>query len=95
MAGDQGSGFGELLRTYRLAAGLSQAELAERGALSLRGVSDLERRKRWAPYPATVRRLAEALGLAEAERQLLSWRGSADCKAIDQSPPASAVTAAD
>lgn len=71
MRADDSNRFGETLRRYRLAAGLSQAELADRAALSLRGVSDLERGKRRAPYPATVRRLAEALELADADRQVL------------------------
>jgi transcriptional regulator with XRE-family HTH domain len=62
---------GELLQRHRLAAGLSQEELAERAGLSERGISDLERGLRQAPYPATLRRLAEALGLPEAERAAL------------------------
>jgi DNA-binding CsgD family transcriptional regulator len=76
-ASDQGllpdglASFGALLRKYRLAAGLSQGELAERAGLSPRGISDLERGERRAPYPATVRQLAEALGLGEAERAAL------------------------
>ena len=56
-------GFGDVLRRYRIAAGLTQEALAERAALSARGISDLERAARTHPYPATVRRLAEALGL--------------------------------
>ena len=55
--------FGALLRRHRLAAGLSQAALAERAGLSLRGVSDLERGARRVPQRATVRLLAGALGL--------------------------------
>jgi DNA-binding XRE family transcriptional regulator len=41
--------FATLLQRYRLAAGLSQDELAERAGLSARGISDLERgaRVRW------------------------------------------------
>jgi transcriptional regulator with XRE-family HTH domain len=57
-----------MLQRYRAAAGLSQEELAERAGLSQRGMSDLERGKRRAPHPATVRRLAEALGLTETHR---------------------------
>jgi DNA-binding XRE family transcriptional regulator len=60
--------FGALLQRRRLAAGLSQAELAERAGLSQRGISDLERDLRRAPYPATIRRIAEALALSEEER---------------------------
>jgi transcriptional regulator with XRE-family HTH domain len=35
--------FGNLLRRYRSAAGLTQEELAERAGLSARAVSDIER----------------------------------------------------
>jgi predicted ATPase/transcriptional regulator with XRE-family HTH domain len=69
MAADAAPGtFGLSLLRYRLAAGLSQEELAERAGLSRRGVSDLERGARRAPHPATVRRLMEALNLDPAER---------------------------
>ena len=71
MATDGPCAFGEALRRHRLSAGLSQEELAERAGLSRRGISDLERGTRRAPYPATVRRLAEALSLGEAERAAL------------------------
>jgi transcriptional regulator with XRE-family HTH domain len=36
-------GFGVSLRHYRLAAGLTQDQLAERAGLRARGISDLER----------------------------------------------------
>jgi transcriptional regulator with XRE-family HTH domain len=36
-------GFGDLLRRHRLAAGLTQEELAAQAGLSVRGLSDLER----------------------------------------------------
>src|SRR5690242_4314206 len=64
-------GFGELLRRYRAAAGLSQEELAERAGLSARGIADLERGARSTPYPQTVRKLVAALQLAEDDRALL------------------------
>jgi predicted ATPase/transcriptional regulator with XRE-family HTH domain len=68
-------GFGELLREYRAAAGLSQEELAERAGLSARGIADLERGARMAPYPRTARKLADALNLADDERaELLAAR---------------------
>ena len=61
-------GFGALLSASRRAAGLSQAELAERSGLSIRAISDLERgRTKW-PHPDTVQRLAEALDLAAGQR---------------------------
>ncbi|MBV9601015.1 MAG: helix-turn-helix domain-containing protein [Chloroflexi bacterium] len=63
--------FGSLLHRYRAEAGLSQGELAERAGLSRRAISDLERGVRRAPYPVTVRRLAEALKLNDAGRAAL------------------------
>ncbi|MFN8632280.1 MAG: helix-turn-helix domain-containing protein [Chloroflexota bacterium] len=60
--------FGELLRRYRRAAGLTQEALAERTGLSVRGLSDLERGARQTPHPGTVRRLVQALDLTEEER---------------------------
>jgi non-specific serine/threonine protein kinase len=63
--------FGLLLQRYRLAAGLSQDELAERAGVSRRGVADLERGARRSPHPATVRCLAEAMRLREPERVAL------------------------
>jgi tetratricopeptide (TPR) repeat protein/transcriptional regulator with XRE-family HTH domain len=63
--------FGDLLRRYRLAAGLTQEELADRAGLSVRGLSDLERGARRAPRRETVQLLAEALQLSAAERTQL------------------------
>ena len=60
--------FGLLLRRHRLAAGLSQAELAERAGLSPDGIRALEAGRRATPRPYTVRALAEALALAEEDR---------------------------
>ena len=60
--------FGEVLRRYRLAAGLSQEALAERAQMSAEGISALERGTRQAPYRDTVRLLATALGLSATER---------------------------
>ena len=53
--------FGDLLRRYRLAAGLRQEELAAQSGLSVRGLSDLERGARRAPRRETVQLLAEAV----------------------------------
>ena len=71
MRRDGTSDFGELLRRHRVAAALSQEELAERAGLSVRGLSDLERGARRAPRLETVRLLTDALGLAEPERAAL------------------------
>ena len=64
--------FATRLRRLREAAGLSQEALAERAGLSLNAISALERGERRHPYPATVRALADALGLTDDERSLLA-----------------------
>src|SRR5690242_1693734 len=56
---DTAAGFGAVLRGFRVAAGLSQEELAERAGLSAHGISDLERGARSRPYAAAVQRLAQ------------------------------------
>lgn len=55
-----GFSFGELLRRYRIAAGLTQEDLAERAELSVRGLRYLEQDLR-RPYRDTVGRLIRAL----------------------------------
>src|SRR5215213_630808 len=55
----------------RVAASLSQEELAERSNLSVRGISDLERGLRHAPRLETVRMLADALALRDGDRAAL------------------------
>jgi len=62
--------FGDLLRRYRVAAGLSQEALAAAAGLSPRAISALERGERRAPQQETVRLLADALSLAGEERAL-------------------------
>lgn len=59
--------FGALVRQHRLAAGLTQAALAERAGISLRAVQDLERSV-GRPQRETARRLAEALALIGERR---------------------------
>src|SRR5919204_3485193 len=71
MAAQQPLAFGELLKRHRLAAGLTQAQLAVRAGLSERAISDLERGARRVPQRATLQLLAEALGLAGAEQAAL------------------------
>ena len=61
--------FADVLRRHRTAAGLTQEELAEHAGLSPRGVHYLEHNGRQ-PYRDTVRRLANALGLAGEDRAL-------------------------
>ena len=71
MAADEADSFAALLRQHRLHAGLTQEALAERAGFSLRGLSDLERGARRAPYPDTVKRLADALQLDAPQRSRL------------------------
>ena len=71
MSPEQESTFGARLRRFREAASLTQEELAERAQLTRNAISALERGERKRPYPHTVRSLADALGLSEAERVTL------------------------
>ncbi len=74
---DRTTSFGAMLRRYRDVAGLSQEELAERAELTVQAIGALERGHRRMPYPATVRRIADALGLDDAERAaLIAARGA-------------------
>jgi len=61
--------FGERLRALRLAARLTQEELAERAGLTAAGISAIERGIRQRAYPRTVTALADALGLAGQGRE--------------------------
>jgi non-specific serine/threonine protein kinase len=60
--------FGRLLRDFRLAAGLSQEDLAQRARMSAGGISVLERGARRAPHRDTVALLAAGLGLSSSDR---------------------------
>jgi transcriptional regulator with XRE-family HTH domain len=59
--------FGELLRGYRVRAGLSQSDLAEEASMSSAAISALERGIRQAPYQSTISLLAKALHLTAEE----------------------------
>ncbi len=56
------------MRRHREGAGFSQEELAERAGLSKNAIGALERGERRRPHPDTLRRLADALGLTQADR---------------------------
>jgi DNA-binding XRE family transcriptional regulator len=60
--------FAGLLRTLRTKAALTQEELAEASGVRPRTVSDLERGVATTPQRETIRRLADALGLAGPDR---------------------------
>ena len=68
MATGERQPFGRLLKRYRLAAGLTHERLAERAALSVRAISDLERGVSRSPRFETVALLAEALQLSPEQR---------------------------
>lgn len=80
--------FGALLRRHRLAAGLTQAMLAERAGLSERAINDLERDPRRTPRLETVTLLAEALGLSADDRLGLLAAARSATRAPDESSPA-------
>ena len=61
------TGFGTTVRKLRVAAGVTQAELAEQAGISERTVSDLERGLRATVYPATARQLAASLGVSGSD----------------------------
>jgi len=82
-----GEAFGQLLRSHRLAAGMTQEELAERSLLSVRGISDLERGLKAHPRFPTVRMLADALRLNEADRRALVVAAAAGAIAVDDRAP--------
>jgi predicted ATPase len=63
------SDFGALLRQHRLAAGLSQQNLAERAQMSVYGISALERGYRKTPQFETLTLLAGALALSADEKR--------------------------
>lgn len=64
----QAESFGQLFRRFRLAAGLTQKELAERARVSLRTVTNLERPQNARPRGETLILIAEALRLTADER---------------------------
>jgi predicted ATPase/DNA-binding XRE family transcriptional regulator len=60
--------FANLLKRFRVAAGLSQQTLADRALVSVQAISALERGYRKAPYRHTIERLVTALGLGAHAR---------------------------
>jgi tetratricopeptide (TPR) repeat protein/transcriptional regulator with XRE-family HTH domain len=70
-ASSQPLSFASLLHGYRVAANLTQEELAERSGVSVRAISDLERGAKLRPQRATVEMLADGLELDDADRSAL------------------------
>ena len=79
--------FGLLLNCYRMAARLTQEELAAQAGLSPRSISDLERGERRAPRKETVQLIAEALKFSPAE-----WATLEAAARQRVAPPPSATT---
>ncbi|MFC3503543.1 ATP-binding protein [Micromonospora krabiensis] len=84
-------GLPDLLRGHRLAAGLTQAELAARARVGVRTVRDLERGRSSRPQRTTVDLLADALDLDGATRAafVTAARGPS-AEAPSAAPPAPA-----
>jgi predicted ATPase/transcriptional regulator with XRE-family HTH domain len=76
---------GALIRRFRLLAGLSQEQLAERSGVSARAISDLERGLRKTPHPDTLRMLAEGLALGSVDRETLLQAARPDLRPAPQS----------
>jgi len=85
--------FGDLLRRFRLAAGLTQEELAERAQISPRAISDLERGLRSRPWRDTIQFLADALKLDAGERAQLEAAARRPAAPAAESPGPSADSA--
>lgn len=85
--------FARLLKRHRESAHITQEELAQRSGLSARGISDLERGRRITPRLFTVRLLANALHLAEDDREALhaaALHGAQDAtRSATSEPPTS------
>ncbi|MBV9449727.1 MAG: tetratricopeptide repeat protein [Streptosporangiaceae bacterium] len=72
---DDGQTLGGLLRARRVAAGLTQEQLAERSGLGVRTIRDLERDRVRRPHRESIGLLATALGLSPAARDELARAG--------------------
>jgi len=75
-----GAGAGELIRRYRIAAGLSQEELSEKADISVRTVRNLEHGRVHRPRHSTLQLLAVALGLDDgttARLTHMAWQPGA------------------
>ncbi|MFE0593801.1 ATP-binding protein [Micromonospora echinospora] len=82
-----------LLRGHRLAAGLTQAELATRAGIGVRTVRDLERGRSSRPQRTTVDLLAEALALSGPDRAAFraAARGRVPAEPSEEAAPPVAV----
>ena len=88
MARPQATSFGEMLRSLRKRAGLTQADLAAEAEISLRALSNLERGAARRPHPDTVLLLARALGVDEPTRDRLVFSARRPTIVQQAKPPA-------
>ncbi len=90
MADGSGATLAQLLKRLRLAAGLTQEELAEAAGISTRSVSDLERGVNRTTRKETARLLANALRLSGSTRELFeaTARGQAPGNEQGEQPKA-------
>ena len=79
--------FGALLNRYRIAAGLTQEELAEQSNVSVRSISDIERGIPHTPRKMTVRLLAKALDLTGNDHDIFIAASRRPRAPIAASPP--------
>ena len=80
--------FGELLRTHRIHAGLTQQQLADFAMLSVRAIRDLECGRTRSPRAETVRLLADSLRLDDTSRADLQQAGGRPARRVSVAPPA-------
>ncbi|MGW6934432.1 helix-turn-helix domain-containing protein [Lentzea sp. NPDC054927] len=80
--------FGELLRTHRIHAGLTQQQLADFAMVSVRAIRDLECGRTRSPRAETVRLLADGLRLDEGSRANLQQAGGRPVGPVPVAPPA-------
>ena len=87
---DEARAAGAWVRSERLAAGMTQEQLAGKSGLSVRAISNLERGRTARPHPRSLVVLAAALGLPETAGAAWSarLRAAQASSASSQAPPA-------
>ncbi len=83
--------FGELLRTHRVQAGLTQQQLADFAMVSVRAIRDLECGRTRTPRAETVRLLADGLRLDDSSRADLARAGGRPAAKAGVAPPTPAA----
>jgi len=85
VAMEQASSPGELLRFFRLRAGISQQDLATRAGMSARALRDIEQGRVERPRARTVHGLAAALDLGETDRAALLAAAASEPSGVEPS----------